>query len=222
MKFYIFILLSFYCLGCVDSDKKHISNAPINLPTKEKNEVDFDSLIAKYFEDKSFKWENGVFVKYFCEGEKLFIEYGNEEFSKILKDTFECLAPFDRFSNPWKYNDDFLLFRFGCGSPCWGVNVLPLNPNDYDQEYMYPYDFDSKNNILIHFDADNSDEDFLLKATNLKTKKTELIETLDCGAAFQGFCIDSISIKNKVVFLQIKTLETDTIGSKIIRKKLSI
>lgn len=45
---------------------------------------------AEHFLKLGFKAEDGRFLRYFCEGEYLFLEYGNKNFRRVMNDTFYC------------------------------------------------------------------------------------------------------------------------------------
>ncbi len=52
-------------------------------------------------------------------------------------------------------NDDYLFIRFGCGTSCWGGQIISLNNDDPPREYMnYLYE-DSVNNIIVYPDSND-------------------------------------------------------------------
>ena len=224
MKTLLLLLIIASFLNCSNSADKELENNSQIAQSENLNQSENDSLIAAYFENKSHRWKDGRYLKYFCEGENLFIEYGNDKFKKVLFDTFLCIAPGFRLPDLWKENEDFLILSFSCGSPCWGVYVLPMNSEDTAKQLMYHFDFDSDNNILINGDYDESTEEYSIYVNYLKSKKVERIELEDCGAAFTGYCIDSVSVKEGNLFIQTRKAnqKPGEEGKLIIRKKLDI
>ncbi|MEL6717509.1 MAG: hypothetical protein AAFP82_02210, partial [Bacteroidota bacterium] len=89
-----------------------------------------DTSITNIYKRLSFKKEDGRFLKYFCEGKNLFIQYGNNDFSKTMKDTFPCTIPYTIIPMLWAEEKERLLLSFGCGSPCWGLFELPFSQDD--------------------------------------------------------------------------------------------
>lgn len=186
-----------------------------------------DTSITNYYKDISLKREDGRFLKYYCEGEHLFIEYGNNDFKKVLQDTFPCSMPYVGIPMLWADNKDRILLSFGCGSPCWGVFELPLKQKDTVTQFMYHYDYDERSNILIHLSYYEPKDKYVLLARNLSTKASEVIEIEDCGSAFIGSCIDSINLIENQLFVQLKTMKeietgSDQEGIKTIIRKIKI
>ncbi len=175
-----------------------------------------------------FERENGSFLRYFCEGENMFIEYGNEQFKKIMKDTFLCTDSYVGIPRQWWDNEDFICLQFGCGSPCWGSNILPLNEKDTVETYLYQYGYDEKRNLIIYLDYEAKKDKPFVVAKNLKSKGIEKTEFDACDdVAFMGYCIDSISYKNGELYLQTRNVEElkkglNSKGSNVIRKKIRI
>jgi hypothetical protein len=91
-------------------------------------------------------------------------------------------------------NKDYIVLRQGCGNPCWVGYFLPLNESDtprYIHEYL---DFNLKNNLVAFIKSDN-----IIEIVNLKTSLTEDHKTKNCTSAFPGYCIDSLSVKDKIL-----------------------
>lgn len=223
--FLIFLCIGF--LGCNQSENKK----------QEIDKIEFESVDTmgmvlsgrkSWNYDWGFEEEDGSFLKYICRGENMFIEYGNLNFRKVLKDTFLCGDLYVGIPRIWWNNEDFICLRYGCGSPCWGSIILPLNEKDTIEEYMYQYEFDGKRNIIIYLNYEEERDQPFLIARNLESNRTEEISFESCfNAGFMGYCIDSISFENGLLYLQ--TLNDDELkkginstGYNIIRKRIKI
>ena len=125
-----------------------------------------------------------VFLQWYCEGE--------------LR-TYE--EPFDLKGAeawiPWFIveNNDYILRKAGCGSPCWNGYFLPLKKSlkfKIINEYLV---FDPAQNYVakINYNTD------LIEVENVVTSKTQSIKTEKCEAAFKAFCIDTIYFTPKKI-----------------------
>lgn len=186
-----------------------------------------DTSITNFYDKISFEREDGRFLKYFCEEDKLLIKYGNNTFEKTMKDTFSCAMPYVGTPMLWEDNEDFIFLSFGCGSPCWGIFVLPLNKRDTSMQFLYHYDYNKENNILIHLDYYEPKDKYVLMARNLLTNSFEVINIQDCNSTFLGYCIDSLNLNGNQLFVQSRTAKEmekgfKTKGSQITRKKIKL
>ncbi|MEO1263877.1 MAG: hypothetical protein AAFZ15_34040 [Bacteroidota bacterium] len=221
------MLVCIYILGC-HQVQGHKTDAPIReTEIEEPSHIEPDASVINYYKKLGFQKEDGRFLKYFCEGNNLFIKYGNNEFEKTMKDTFYCEMPYVGTPMLWAVDQERILLSFGCGSPCWGLSELPLNQKDSVETYMYHYDFDKENSLLVHVDYYEPKDDYVLLVRNLSTKQIEVVEIEDCGSAFLGYCIDSLSFIDRELFVRSRTKEEidkqfDAKGSKIVRRKINI
>lgn len=131
--------------------------------------------IEKLYSQKGFEDKDGVFLKYKCEGANLFIEYGDDNVTKRLKDTFPCTRPSSRIPNLYSKNKDFILLSFGCGMPCWGVYKLPISNLGTIESFMYHLDYDGENKRILHIDYVNDSQSLILRS--LIDNSTQEIKT---------------------------------------------
>lgn len=225
--FPLLTLLLFF--GCDQSATKN-KEAQLQIEKESIDKAGKESKIERkeWSYDWGFKRENGSFLKYICEGGNMFLEYGNDKFKKILEDTFPCLDPCVGIPSLWWDNEDFICLKFGCGNPCWGTIVLPLNEKDSVQNYLYQYGYDDKSNVIVYLDYENKKNKPFLVARNLKTNETEEIAFNACGdISFMGYCIDSISYNHGDLYLRTRTEQelekgVDSEGSKVLRRKIKL
>jgi hypothetical protein len=141
---------------------------------------------------------NGNYIKYHVKNNNVTIEFGNQTFHRFLKDKITCDIADARIPHYIWDNNEFICLEYGCGSPCWGVLILPLNSKDTIRNIMYNLAFDPTNNLIAYLDNSNYDK---IVIENLKTKVRQVIEfTKSCNDAFIGYCIDSISIRNNELY----------------------
>lgn len=91
-------------------------------------------------------------------------------------------------------NKDYIVLRQGCGNPCWVGYFLPLNDSIKEQTIHEYLDFDLSNNLVAWIKGTN-----VIEIVNLKTKMNEEHKINGCGSSFLGYCIDSLSIKDKTL-----------------------
>ena len=131
---------------------------------------------------------NGNFIKYTINNKKAKLEYGNNNFRKFYPKEFDCDIA-DAWVPSLKYDDkNFMLLHYGCGSPCWGLILLPLNSNDKIRDIMYDLAYDPETTNLVYTDNEN------LLIENLSTKKIKTIKLPQCGSAIITYCLDSVFI----------------------------
>jgi hypothetical protein len=143
----------------------------------------------------------GNFIMYHVANNSAFIEYGNKSFHRSLPDKYDCQTA-DSWIPKFQWDTyDYMVLHYGCGSPCWGILVLPLDSLTPIRNIMYDMAFDSINNQVAYLGCDNYN---CLIIENLKTLKARRIDfpfKTDHGE-FMGYWIDSISIKdNKLYYL---------------------
>lgn len=155
----------------------------------------------EHFSWYNTKSTNGNFILYHVANNSAFIEYGNKSFHRSLPDKYDCEIA-DAWMPHFEWDShDFVILRYGCGSPCWGILVLPLDSVKPVRNLMYEMAFDSDNNLVVYLDCENYNS---LIIENLKTYQARRIEfpfKTDHGE-FIGSWIDSISIKDKKLYYQ--------------------
>jgi hypothetical protein len=157
------------------------------------NPCDFFSYLSdSIFSDNSF-------IKYKFKEDSISLIWGYKDFEKVFQ-TFPCdLAPVNIPSYKWK-NDKFICLSFGCGSPCWANIFLPLFDTDLGSRVIYyVFDSDIQNNQIVY------EDNFSLTIENLiSNKKLNIQFETDCGEAFIGYYIDSISLSNNSFYVRWK------------------
>ena len=142
---------------------------------------------------------NGNYAKFRLKNDFILLEYGNKFFNRTLPDTFDCQTTENYIPHFIVENKDFMIFRYTCGTSCWGIWVLPLNDTDPVRNIMYNMAFDRERNLVAYFD--NHDYNSLI-VENLKTLKRQKIEfpfKSDHGE-FLGDWIKDINIKGNKLY----------------------
>lgn len=141
---------------------------------------------------------NGNYLKYHMQGKVAQMEYGNNHFQRYLPEEYSCDLSDARIPKFKWDNNDFICLKYGCGSPCWGVKILPLNINDSIRNIMYDLAWDPGNNILVYLGEPDYNS-FIIE--NLKSKTRQKVElSQKCDETFLGYCIDSISVNKKELY----------------------
>jgi hypothetical protein len=103
-------------------------------------------------------------------------------------------------------NKDYVVLRKGCGNPCWLGYFLPLNDSLKPHCITEYLDFDLDNNLVAWVKDTN-----VIQILNLQTDSMENHIINNCSSAFLGYCLDSVSVKNRT--LKYKWIPKTTIDS---------
>jgi hypothetical protein len=144
---------------------------------------------------------NGNYIVYHVKNDSATIEYGNKSFHRLFPYKIECQIADSRIPHFEWDTHDFVVLRYGCGSPCWGIFILPLDSVSAVRHLMYEMAFDAENNLVAYLDCDTYTS---LIIENLKTKQSRRIEfpfKTDHGE-FIGFWIEDISVKDNMLYIK--------------------
>ena len=146
------------------------------------------------------------------------LTWGNDTLKRMLPNDFDFRAA-ERLHEHWG-NKDYLILQYGTGSGVWINNVLPLNNNEDADEFVNALYFDSVYNLL----AIEKYNDTILSVVNLKTKAIQFIieREHNCEAASNNSCIDSIAIKDRMIYLQWATPSKFSTEKKIFKKNIAL
>jgi hypothetical protein len=201
MKIQLLIVLTIILVSC--TEKKADTDQTDSLTIS-------DSSTKKDFEDKQgdcHVWldsdttlSTGDFVKYLKEDGKVKIEWGNKTFKRLLKNDYDCEgAPAWIPTIRWS-TSKFIGLRYGCGSPCWGTIILPINDKDSIIERMYDLKIDTSDTRMVYLDNETYDK---LIVENFETgQKTNINYKFECSAAFAGSCIDSLILSKEMLIIK--------------------
>ena len=162
--------------------------------------------------------EDGAYVKYEYQNDSIYLKWGKSDFLFPERLVYHCkTAPVRIPQFKWS-TSEFIVVGYGCGSPCWGMKVLPLSPEKSIQDYMYQVAFEKAKGIIVYIAYQNDG----LTAVNLFTGKKENIKLGEiCGQTFPGYCIDSVSINNSELFVRWKDeYESDEMNEMVLKLKL--
>lgn len=144
---------------------------------------------------------NGFFVKYEQVTDTSYIlRWGNEKIERNLPEMeIEPLA-----RNPWliESNQSAMILEASCGSPCWHAYILPMDDKGEVQDIWYPLAWDLKNNLVVTVESEN---DTLLKISNFLSQTSTYVIGSGCGSAFFGYCVDSISLIDRELYVRYFT-----------------
>lgn len=190
MKKVISIISTLLFLIILISCRKKVSEE--NLTSKDFVQIEnFKTPLNRKIQFKKVK--NKAFLQWYCEGEL-----------QTYKEPFDLNGAQSWI--PWflTENNDYILLKSGCGSPCWIGYFLPLKKSlklKIINEYLA---FDASQNYVakINYDTD------LIEVENITTSKIQPIQTEKCEAVFKAYCIDTIYFKPKEI--TIKWIDEDT------------
>ncbi len=158
--------------------------------------------------------KDGNFIKYHVSDLQVKLEYGNNNYRAYYPDQFDCDVA-DSWVPKLKYdNRDFMLLHYGCGSSCWGLILLPLNPKEQIKVFMNDLAYDPESTNLVYTDNEN------LLIENLSTHNIKTVKLPKCEAASMIYCLDSVSINKSE--LKYQFYGPNRIDDKPIMKKYNV
>ncbi|PIQ22147.1 MAG: hypothetical protein COW65_04850 [Cytophagales bacterium CG18_big_fil_WC_8_21_14_2_50_42_9] len=121
-----------------------------------------------------------------------------------------------RLHYQWE-NSQYLILKGGTGSGAWINMVLPFDKSDKVKTFENILCFDAEDNLV----ASQYYNDTILVVQNLKTDQKQYIvlEGTPCEAASNLYCIDSVGIKNKELYLKWATANLANDLSRIFEEK---
>ena len=202
MKFIVTIFTFFFLISCSTSNFSSTSLKSDSLIVDSKY---YKGIWSSYF--KTSKTPKGVTIKLNIINDTSYhIQWGDSLKLKTYPQTFyldghEAWIPYFVAENR-----DYVVLKQGCGNPCWSGYFLPLNDSlkPYCVSEYLDYDLD---NSLVASVRDTN----VIQIVNLKTGLIENHIINGCSSAFLGYCLDSVSVKNKT--LKYKWIPKTTIDS---------
>ncbi len=138
----------------------------------------------------------GNFINYLPMSQDSYkVHWGNKDIQRNL-DLYSGGAP-NHFAYYEAENDKFIILKAGCGMPCWFAVFLPLDSIKSAFEIQMPEAYDLTNNLVAY----NGYQDTIVWVENFLTRHKVPILGHNCGSAFNGSCIDSISVKDRVLYI---------------------
>ncbi|MFK7770583.1 MAG: hypothetical protein AB8F94_00535 [Saprospiraceae bacterium] len=216
----LIILIGFGCNGNskakVENENKEKIQRDTYVMTKEDIATEefygLDTLMIK-----EYKSENGHQIK--LEGSKSKNTYrisvkSNKGFSKKFQITENSYIAMHS-SILWD-NENYLFVKFGCGTSCWGGQILPLNKDKEAKIFMNHLYQDSIRNIIVYPDTSNYKTIILENFDN--DKSISLTLDLCEETATPIDYIDCYLEEEKYIVFKYKKADCE----KVIKKKVSI
>lgn len=197
MRVFLFVSLIFVLISCRHNNtiKSIVDNDSIG--SLNKDSIIVDSIYGKgqWSSFKDFKTPIGRYIRFKIINKSRYImQWGDSINLRMYPDTFYL----DGLSNGIplfiEENKDYIVMKSGCGSPCWVGYFLPLN-NITEPFAAHEYLGYDLNDNLVSFVKDSN----VISVYNIKSKQIENHVINGCTSAFIGYCIDSLSIKKKVL-----------------------
>lgn len=161
-----------------------------------------DSLIvdSKYVKNtwnnyfRTLKTPLGVTIEFkLINDSNYIIQWGNPTNLRTLPDTFNLDGHETWIPKFIDENKDYIVLRKGCGNPCWIGYFLPMNNSIKPMSVSEYLGYDLENNLIAYINVNS------IEIVDLKTRQTETLKVEGCNSAFLGYCIDSLSIKEKTL-----------------------
>ena len=194
--YFFFLIITFLSCGQKSIKENIVLNEKITNP--KQYECEIDTSIVK---------ENDYFYQIVKVSDtSSYLKWGNK------KNTFYCKTEIDNFylekerlHFKWK-NSKFICLGRSCGSDTWINILLALKENTNPQIYENALAFDKENGIVICEGFIHEDPPLI--AENINTGEKEILgknwTKCDVGS-FYHYCIDSISVTNKELYVKWAT-----------------
>ncbi|HEY3404449.1 MAG TPA: hypothetical protein VGK59_13765 [Ohtaekwangia sp.] len=204
MKIIILFGLTFLTFSCVE--KRGLQAEQTDSLQSISETVDqVDEVVKKrdcnsWLDEADSMLSTGAYLKYIKENGRIKIEWGSQNFKRTLKYDFDCdVAPHWIPTIRWTTSKHIGL-SFGCGSPCWGTIILPLNARDSVFERMYDLEKLPERDLVVYLGG--KDYEKLIIENWATGKKQEIKTTITCESAFLGYCIDSVRLVNDDLYIK--------------------
>lgn len=204
MKTLVLIGLTFLTFSCVEkqsrqtkqTDSIHVTSETVD---QVENAVKSDDCNA-WLDEADSILSTGEYVKYDKENGRIKIKWGSTDFTGTLKHDFSCeAAPHWIPTIRWA-TSEYIGLGYGCGLPCWGTIILPLNSKDSVFERMYDLEKEPERNLVVYLGGKDYDK---LTIENWVTGEKQEIKTwITCESEFLGYCIDSIRFVNDNLYIK--------------------
>ncbi|WP_333820722.1 hypothetical protein [Ohtaekwangia sp.] len=204
MKTFILIGLTFLTFSCVEKQGQQTEPADSSRAISEivdqvDNKIEKDNCNA-WLDGADSTLSTGDYLKYIKENGRIKIKWGSKDFTRTLNHSFDCdAAPHWIPTIRWT-TSKYIGLGYGCGSPCWGTIILPLNSRDSVFETMYDFEKNLERSLVVYLDGEDYDK---LTIENWATgEKQEIKARITCESAFLGYCIDSIKFVNDDLYIK--------------------
>jgi hypothetical protein len=131
------------------------------------------------------------------------IKWGSKGITNLFSDTTDnFFIEKDRISLKWA-NEKFISLGRGSGSDTWLNIILPLTKGADARIYENPMAVDKENGIIV-FEHTFNECDTVLIAENILTGEKQIIglDWKKCSSALNHYCIDSISVSKKQLYVE--------------------
>ena len=145
--------------------------------------------------------------------------WGNGTLKRMYNEDLDSWPAAERLFIKWS-NKDYLVLEYWTGSGVWVDLILPMNKKEMVQEFGNALCFDKVYNLLgIEHIGDT-----ILSVENLKTRKTQYVidKKHKCDGAFNSSCMDTVAIKNKILYIKWVVPNNYTDKKKTYDKKIKL
>ncbi|HRG02347.1 MAG TPA: hypothetical protein PKZ75_14610 [Bacteroidia bacterium] len=191
------ILFVIYFFGCTPTEKTK------DIPVKKVNYLDLypemkEMLNGQLFDASGNSWTIIPFTDSTCK-----IEWGTEKFTRKTETDFHFHIA-RHFHSVWD-NLKFKSIRAHTGSDSWFEIYLPLDSNKSEIIIDNPLARDREKSLIVS----EGWGDTIVFITNLITREKKGIveKEFKCESAFWHYCIDSVSLKNSELYLDLKSVD---------------
>ncbi|RDC64322.1 hypothetical protein [Adhaeribacter pallidiroseus] len=207
MKRVLLIFLSFFLvfMACNQSTKNIRRNSSLS---------DYPELVERLGK-KEFTPQNNFFLLNKASNSTCKITWGNSSGIRSSKEKIDFYLA-RRLYFQWE-NSQYLILKGGTGSGVWINLVLPFDKLEKVKTFDNMLCFDAENNLV----ASQYYNDTVLVVQNLKSDQKQyiILEDTPCGAASNLYCIDSVGIRNKELYLKWTTANLAKDSSRIYEEK---
>ena len=134
-----------------------------------------------------------------------FINWGNKDFeTTIWTPPIDNSVLNDKVSLDW-YNDKYIVLKMRTGSDTWYSIFLPLIKDAKELWFFNSLAVDKTSGIIVYPNKKNADTTLIIENIQTGQKQFTGIGWEKCSSAFIQYCIDSISISKKTLYIEWTT-----------------
>jgi hypothetical protein len=146
------------------------------------------------------------------------INWGNDTLKREYEEPLDFMFV-NRLSVKWE-NGDYLILDYFTGTNAWTNVALPLNKREQVQEFGNGLCFDEKDSYLVTQEVG----DTIMAVHNLKTRQEQFIveKQRPCESVMNYACLDTINIRDKVLYYKWVTPRTDITPNSKVEKRVRL
>jgi len=189
-----------------------------NSNAQKRTQTDEYSTIKAALNKKVYSSNKSYYMMIKATDSTVHLFWGNDTLKRMFGEELSLWPAAERLFIKW-YNKNYLILEYSTGSETWTDILLPLDKKQKTQEFYNGIYFDKTDNLFVF----EGYSDTILVVKNLKTKREQfIIDKKHCCAVYNDVCIDSVRIKNNLLYLEWTPDNCSDNNNKTFTKKIKL